>query len=140
MRILAKATLAVWLLAAGGCGSSLDGVSRAADSARNASERYAENADASNRAREAKIMEVATAIQEQADKKNKLPDPNQPHYELRKDNVGDSWTVYDTQNGRAIKVDSKSQSGLSHDEAEKELQKLVQADKAQDQLFGRQAR
>jgi len=137
MRRLAQASLFLCLFAAAGCGQNLDGISSAADSARNASEEFANNADIENHRREAKVIADAELMSERIKAQNGAPDGSRPRYELHKDNVGDSWTVYDTANGRAIRVDSKTQSGLSHDEAEATLAKLMQSAKQQDELFGR---
>jgi hypothetical protein len=137
MQRLAKASLVILLFAVGGCGSSLDNLSTAADQTRNASERIADNADVANANREAKILADAALMEEKARAPTEA-EGSRPRYEIRKDNVGDSWTVYDTANGRAVKVETKTQAGLSHDEAAAALAKLAQQDKQQDQLFGRQ--
>ena len=134
---LALAFPIVLLLGASGCGSNLDDVSAAADSARNASEQIAERADAANRDREAKVLADGQTMIEKAKAPADIPNGSRPRYEIRKDNVGDSWTVYDTANGRAVRVDTKTQAGLSHDEAEATLGTLVKQQKEQDQLFGR---
>jgi hypothetical protein len=127
----------VLLVGAAGCGRNLDNISAAADSARNASEQIAERADAANRDREAKVLADAENMIEKTKAPTDVPNGSAPRYEIRKDNVGDSWTVYDTANGRAVRVDAKTQAGLSHDDAEAALGKLVKEQKEQDQLFGR---
>jgi hypothetical protein len=125
------------ILGVAGCGSSLDSASSAALSVRDASERAADRNDDANRVREAKILADGQAMIEKAKGANDMPDGSHPRYEIRKDNVGDSWTVYDTANGRAVRIDSKSQAGLSHEQADAVMTKLVQQEKQQDQLFGR---
>jgi len=125
------------LLVLVGSDPSLDSASTAALSVRDASERVAIRNDDANRSREAKIFADAQNMIEKVKGPNDMPDGSRPQYEIRKDNVGDSWTVYDTANGRAMRVDAKTQAGLSHDQAEATLAKLVQEQKEQDQLFNR---
>jgi hypothetical protein len=135
MRYLAAASLVICLTAVGGCNPG--GLSSAADSARNASETFAHNADAANHTREAKIFADAETMEEQFRARTGAPDINPAHFEIRKDGPGDSWTVFDTANGRAVKVDTKTESGLSHENAEAVFGALMKQDKQQDELFGR---
>jgi len=137
MRGFGVSLLVPSFLALAGCDSNLDHASSAALSIRDASERIAVKTDDANRNREAKVFADAQNMIERVKGQNDMPDGSHPRYEIRKDNVGDSWTVYDTANGRAVRVDTKTQAGLSHDEAEATLGELVKQQKEQDQLFGR---
>ena len=136
MRKIALVGLAALLTPLAGCGDGLQGVSTAADQARNASEHFATDNDAANRLREAKILADAATMEQKVRARAGL-DSDRPRFQLKKDGLNDTWTVYDTLNGRAMKIDSKAQVGLSHDEAEATLGKLMKQEKQQDELFGR---
>jgi hypothetical protein len=137
MRYLRTISLVICLATVGGCGPGINGLSSAADSARNASESFAHNTDTANHIREAKIFADAETMDEHIQARTGAPDANPAHYEIHKDGPGDSWTVFDTANGRAVKVDSKTESGLSHDNAEALFGTLMKQDKQQDALVGR---
>jgi hypothetical protein len=129
--------LSLAALALSACGPGLDGIRNAADGARNASEHFANNADDANRAREAKIMaEAETMAQNERAKADPGEAPRAP-YEIHKDAIGDSWTIYDTANGRAVKVEGKSQTGMSHDDAEAAFATLMKQNKEDNTLYGR---
>ncbi len=126
------------LLAAAGCGNKIEQIGAAAESARNASEHMAENANDANRNREAQVLANAQSMEDQIQAAKKdVPGGPRPRYELHKDAVGDSWTVYDTANGRAVRVDTKTESGLSHDNAEAMLNSIQRQEKDEEILLGR---
>ncbi|WP_309605730.1 hypothetical protein [Phenylobacterium sp.] len=104
------------MLALGACGAGVDRLSKAADSARSATERMAASGEAASDAREARVLADAQDIQERAAARVAEENGGRPRYEIRKE--GDSWTVYDTINHRAARVGPKLQSGMSHEKAE----------------------
>lgn len=104
------------LLALGACDASVSQISKAADTARSATERMAASGEARSAAKEAHILADAQDIQQQAAARIAEENGGRPRYEIRKD--GDSWTVYDTVNHRAARVGPKLQAGMSHEKAE----------------------
>jgi hypothetical protein len=137
MHRLGKALLPLSALVLSACGSGLDGIRSAADGARNASEQIATSADDANRSREATIMAQAETLEQNHRAKSDVGDSPRTPYELRKDAIGDSWTIYDTANGRAVKVEGKSQAGMTHEDAEAAFAQLVKQNKDDDTLYGR---
>ncbi len=137
MHRFGKVLVPLSALALSACGSGLDGIRSAADGARNASERFATNADEANRNREATIMAQAETMEQNARAKADPADAPRAPYEIHKDAIGDSWTIYDTANGRTVKIEGKAQSGMSHDDAEAAFTKLMKQNKEDDTLFGR---
>jgi hypothetical protein len=137
MHALRKALLPLSALALSACGSGLDGIRSAADGARNASEQIATSADDANRSREATIMAQAETMQQNDRGKADAGETPRAPYEIQKDAVGDSWTIYDTANGRPLKIDGKAQAGMTHEDAEAAFGNLVKQNKEDDTLYGR---
>lgn len=124
----------LFLLALGGCDASVSQISKAADSARSATERMAASGEARSDAKEARVLADAQDIQQQqAAARVAEENGGRPRYEIRKD--GDSWTVYDTVNHRAARVGPKLQSGMSHEKAEAAFADL-QSEEEQNAMAG----
>lgn len=122
------------LLALGACDGGVGQISKAADSARSATERMAASGEARSNAREAHILADAQDMQQQqAAARVAEENGGRPRYEIRKE--GDNWTVYDTVNHRAARVGPKLQSGMSHEKAEAAFADL-QAEEEQNAAAG----
>lgn len=106
---------ALTVLGLGACDTRVSQLGQAADSARRATERMADNGEAASAAREARVLADAQGIEDRAAARAAEDNGGRPRYEIRKD--GDSWTVYDTANNRAARVGPKLQAGLSHEKA-----------------------
>jgi hypothetical protein len=117
MRRVPRLAVLVPIVVLSACDSSVGQLSKAADSARSATERMADNGDAASAAREAQVFADAQSIEDKAaDRAAAEENGGRPRYEIRKE--GDSWTVYDTANHRPVRVGPKLQTGLSHDKAQ----------------------
>ena len=115
------------LLALGACDVPVGQMSKAADSARSATERMADNGDAASAAREAQVFADAQGIEDRAaDRAAAEENGGRPRYEIRKE--GDSWTVYDTANHRPARVGPTLQTGLTHDKAQAAFDSLLSDD------------
>jgi hypothetical protein len=115
------------------CDASVDKLSRAADSARTATEHMANlSIDASNQ-KENKILADARDLAATQAAQAGLDTGERPRYELRKD--PDGWTVYDTANNTAARVGPKPQAGMSREEAERAFASLNADEKRTQQQF-----
>jgi primase-polymerase (primpol)-like protein len=130
-----RASLAVLPLAVAvvGCGASVDQFSRAADSARTATEQMAVASNNASNARENKILQDARDLAATQAAQAGLDTGERPRYEIRKDQ--DGWTVYDTANNSPARVGPKPQAGLSRADAERAFASLNADEKRIQQQF-----
>lgn len=120
-------------LALAGCGASMDQLSKAADSTRSAAERIAEASSEASNAREDKILADARDIEATQAALAGMDTGERPRYEIRKDQ--DSWMVYDTANNRPARIGTKSEAGISHDDAQAAFDSLMAEEKRTQEQF-----
>jgi hypothetical protein len=132
-RLLVLAALLSTALVAG-CDGSVDRMSRAAESARSATERMAVSSAAASAAREKQAYADAEDMRSQMAIAEASALGGRPRYEIRKD--GSGWTVYDTANRRPARLEGKTQAGLSREEAESTFAGLIEEEAAIEAQFG----
>jgi hypothetical protein len=119
------------LLLTAGCDASVSELNRVADSTRNATEHAAILADAASDAREANIYAAAARIDAREKAAAGIQENGgRPRYEIRQDGAGDRWVVYDTVNNRNVRSGVRTQSGLSHADAEALFSSLQNEDQS----------